>query len=80
MTAVGAPVIVTYSFVESADLPDLADSNYNVSSYWSFSEVQREYFRQVAAQYEAVAGIILVEVTGDAMVNIRGANLSGVGG
>ena len=80
MTAVGAPVIVTYSFVESADLPDLADSNYNVSSCWSFSEVQREYFRQVAAQYEAVAGIILVEVTGDAMVNIPGANVSGVGG
>lgn len=80
MTAVGTPVIVTYSFVETADLPDPAESNFNVSAYWSYSEVQRDYFRQVAAQYEAVAGIILVEVTGEAMVNIRGANVSGVGG
>jgi len=80
MTDVGTSVVVTYSFVETANLPDPVDSAFDVSAYWSFSDVQRGYFRDVLAQYEAIAGVIFVEVTGEAMINVRGADVRGVGG
>ena len=81
MTDVGTQTIVTYSFREDADLPSTSSYNpYGASAYWSYNATQREQFRDVVEKFEAVAGLKFVEVEGEAMVNVYGANVSGVGG
>lgn len=80
-TTVGTAVVVTYSFTETADLPSLSSYNpYNASSYWAFDETQRQHYREALSKFEAVAGIKFVEIEEPAMVNVFGANVSGVGG
>lgn len=79
-TSVGTQVVVTYSFVETQDLAPVSTDPYGASSYWSFSEVQRGYFRQVTEEFEATAGIRFVEVEGPAMVNVFGFNGGSAGG
>ena len=80
-TAVGTQSIVTYSFTDTADLPTTAEYNpYSASGYWSYNETQRAGMRDVMDKYEAISGVKFVEVQGEGMINIMGANVSGVGG
>ncbi|SPH19312.1 Leukotoxin [Ascidiaceihabitans donghaensis] len=79
--AVGTQTVVTYSFTDTADLPALADYDpYEADAYWSYTEAQRTLMRQVMDKYEAVSGLKFVEVQGEGMINIMGAEVSGVGG
>ena len=78
---IGTQTIVTYSFTDLADLQSLEDYDpYGATSYWSYSETQRTLFREVIAKYEEVAGVKFVEVQGSSMINVFGAEVSGVGG
>ncbi len=76
------PVIVTYSFVETADLGSWdAASPYGNDGYASMTDAQRANFLDVLAQYEAAAGIVFVEVTsGAAMINAMTTSGSAYGG
>ncbi len=72
--APGTPVIVTYSFTETADLPDPDDSYYDISGYRSFTAEQRADFRAAAQVLQETAGVILVEKTGEAMISVLNAD------
>lgn len=81
LTDVGTSVVITYSFTEAEDLPLLEDYDpYGATAYWSYTETQRQNFRDAMADFEAAAGIKFVEVEGTGMVNAFGADVSGVGG
>lgn len=81
MTDLGTSVVVTYSFTETADLPLLADYDpYGATAYWSYTETQRQHFRDAMAEFEAISGVTFLEVEGTAMVNAFGADVAGVGG
>ncbi len=82
MTRAGAPVIVTYSFVETADLAGWeASTPYANDGYTTMTAAQRANFRDALALYEQAAGIIFVETTsGDAMINAMNTSGSGWGG
>ena len=55
------PVIVTYSFVESVDLPTTEEYPANENNgYFTFTEAQRANFRDAAAVFSAAAGIVFV--------------------
>ena len=75
-------VIVTYSFVESADIaPWEAASYYDNDGYTSFTQSQRANFRDALAVYERAAGIIFVEVaSSEGMINAMNTSGSGWGG
>lgn len=81
VTDVGTQTIVSYSFTDTGDLPTTGEYNpYGASGYWSYSDAQRDMFREVVAKFEEISGLRFVEVEGDAMINVFGANVSGVGG
>lgn len=67
-----SPVIVSYSFTETADLPTLAEYDpYGSDGYFTFSTAQRAAFRTAAAVLERTAGVVLVEKpAGAAMINL----------
>jgi serralysin len=77
-----APVIVTYSFVETADIgPWDASAPYSNDGYTSMTAAQRANFEDVLALYEQAAGIIFVEVdSGTAMINAMSTSGSPYGG
>jgi Ca2+-binding RTX toxin-like protein len=77
-TDVGTQVVITYSFTETADLPTY--TQYNTSSYWSYSATQRALFQEVIAKFEAVSGVRFIEKTGTAMINIYGSSGASAGG
>lgn len=80
-SSVGTQTIITYSFTDTSDLLSLDDYDpYGATAYWSYSEAQRTLFREVLAKFEAAAGVKFVEIQGDSMINVFGANVSGVGG
>jgi Ca2+-binding RTX toxin-like protein len=80
-TNVGTQTIITYSFTDTADLQSLAEYDpYGATAYWAYTEAQRTLMREVMAKFEAVAGVKFVEIEGDSMINIFGADVSGVGG
>ncbi|WP_291728018.1 reprolysin-like metallopeptidase [Leisingera sp. F5] len=70
----GTQTVVTYSFVESGDLGNVADDPYGASSYWSFNSTQRDYFRLALAEFEEASGLLFVETDGPAMINAFGYN------
>lgn len=74
--ATKTPVVVTYSFPETNELPGLwADGNpMGSSGYHSFSQVERQNFRDAAAVWAAVAGVTFVEVEGPAMIEAFGSD------
>ncbi|MGD9864464.1 MAG: type I secretion protein, partial [Pseudodonghicola sp.] len=74
------PVIVSYSFTETADLLALATLPYAAETVLSFSEAQRAAVRQALATFEAEAGVLFVETTGPAMINAFGVTGSAYGG
>lgn len=76
-TDLGTQAVVTYNFVETADLDDPAGDPYGANDYWSFNTAQRDYFRQAAAEFEAASGIRFVEVQDTAMINVFGFNSFG---
>lgn len=80
--ALQTPVVVSYAFLEGADLPALSDVYYSSSSVQTFNTIQREQFRKATKVYEQNAGITFVEVASStvAMVNVYGVSGSGYGG
>ena len=66
------PVIVSYTFTETADLPSLAEFDpYGSDGYFSFNADQRAAFRQAVEILEKVAGVVMVEKPGaEAMINV----------
>ena len=68
----GTQSVVTYSFVGSGELDDVANDPYGATSYWSFNSTQRSYFRQALAEYEEISGLIFVEIDGPAMIDVFG--------
>jgi serralysin len=82
ITTLGAPVIVTYSFVASADLASWeAWAAYPNNGYTAMTASQRANARDAMALYAAVAGIVFVEVaSSEGMVNLMNTSGSGYGG
>ena len=82
ITGAGNPVIVTYSFVEGADLAEWeAASYYANDGYTALTTAQRANVQDAMALYEAVAGIVFVQVdSGQGMINVMNASGSGWGG
>ncbi|MCK0168921.1 hypothetical protein MWU52_15305 [Jannaschia sp. S6380] len=63
------PVIVTYRFPQGNELPPLWMTFYNGSFVSGFSAIEREQFREAAAEFERETGVRFVEVEGDAMID-----------
>lgn len=80
MTDLGTQTVVTYSFVDTGDLRKASSDPYGATKYWSYNDAQRAQFEQALKQYEAVSGVMFVEVQDVAMVNIFGTTGSNVGG
>lgn len=80
LTDVGTQVVITYSFTDTADLPDPSSDPYGATAYWSYNTAQRTLFEEVTAQYEAVSGVIFVEIQGEAMINVYGSTGGSAGG
>lgn len=79
---VGTGVMVTYSFSSGGNLPGLSGSSnpYGASSFYSFTETQKQNFRLAAAEFMAASGIVLVETNGAANIDIFNAVGTPVGG
>jgi len=76
--AAGAPVFVTYAFVENSEVPSLADYEpYPNDGYFAFGAAQRTSFRQAIAQFETVAGVRFIEVDDPEKASIDVMNTSG---
>ena len=74
----GAPVFVTYSFLETDELPTLAEYQpYTNNGYTSFNAQQRASFMLAAAEFEKVSGIKFIEVDDPANASIGIFNTSG---
>ena len=70
----GAQVFVTYSFLDGAELPDIATDPYGVSEYWSFTQTQRDSTRLALMELSRIAGVVFVETTGtESMIQIFGS-------
>ena len=80
MTDLGTQTVITYSFVDTGDLRNASTDPYGATKYWSYNATQRAQFEQATKQYEAVSGVMFVEVQDEAMVNIFGTSGSMVGG
>lgn len=81
--ALGTSVAVTYSFAERGEFPSTSTSSgnpYGASGFSAFTEAQRQNFRQAAAEFMAVSGILLVETDGDGDIDVFNAHNSHVGG
>ncbi len=76
------PVIVTFSFVEAADLATWdATSPYANNGYTSMTAAQRANFQDALAVDEQAAGIIFVQTaSGQGMINAMDTSGSGYGG
>lgn len=77
----GTQVVVTYSFTERNDLhnPTNYDS-YGATEYWAYDDAQRLLFRDALDTFEAVSGVVFVEVQGPAMINVFGSSGGWAGG
>lgn len=82
ITGMGAPVIVTYSFVDGADLADWeAISDYANDGYTAMTTAQRANFQDALALFEQAAGIVFVRVaSGHGMINAMNTSGSDWGG
>jgi Ca2+-binding RTX toxin-like protein len=66
----GIPVFVSYSFVTAANLGNPADDPYGATDYFEFTESQKDHFRLVLAEAEAITGVTFVEMQDPAMINV----------
>lgn len=74
----GTPTVVSYSF---SNTPTLAEYNpRGASGYWSFDTTQQAHFRSVLDDFAAASGLMFVEVDGEAMINVFGAEGVSIGG
>lgn len=74
------PVIVTYSFSAGRTL-DRFGSDYPArAEYSKFTQAQQANFRDAADTISAVSGVVFVEVSGRAMINVARGEKTGVGG
>jgi len=79
----GSSVLVTYSFADGDGLPSTSssyDNPYGASEFSSFTAAQKNNFRLAAAEFMAVSGIVLVEISGDADIDVFNAHGTYVGG
>lgn len=72
------PVVVTYNF-SSNKRADKLGLIYG-DDFSKFNAAQRANFRDAADKFEATAGIIFVEVDGNAMINVVNGHATGSGG
>lgn len=81
MPTTGAQVFVTYSFIETAELPATSTDPYGVTDYWAFDATQRESTRLAMAELSRVSGVTFVETTGtESMLQVFGSTGSPYGG
>lgn len=81
--ALGTSVTVTYSFLERGEFPSTSSYSgnpYGASSFSTFTDAQRNNFRQAAAEFMAVSGIVLIETDGDGDIDVFNAHGTYVGG
>lgn len=71
------PVIVTYSFLETNELPAKADLSYSPTSVTSYSASERVNFRLALDEFEKVSGVKFVEVDGEGTAMIQTYNAPG---
>lgn len=76
----GVPVFVSYSFLETGELPSTGALAYAADAVTSMSEAQRSAVRSAMAQFEAVTGVTFVETDGPAMIEAHGVIGSNWGG
>jgi len=77
----GTQVVVTYSFTETNNLQDPATyDSYGATEYWAYTDAQRLLFRDALDTFEAVSGVVFVEVQGTAMINVFGSSGGWAGG
>lgn len=74
----GTAVVISYSFDNVSDIN--ASNPYGASDYWAFDAHQQEQFRAVTDVFSAVTGVMFAEVSGEAMINVFGADGVSVGG
>jgi len=78
MTDPGAPVFVTYSFMENSEVPSLADYQpFTNDGYTAFNAQQRTNFILATQEFEQVSGIKFIEVDDPANASIKVMNTSG---
>ncbi len=76
----GKPVIVTYSFADESNVPKVDESLFDVTSTSAFTTGQRANFRKAIAAYEAVTGVLFVEIAEGGMIDVSNADGSEYGG
>lgn len=69
---VGVPVIVSYRFVETPDLPRPLQLRPDAQSAETFPEQARAQFRKALEHTESVAGVVFVETDGPSMIDVYG--------
>ena len=79
---VGTPVVLSYRFLSTEELPALGDLEYPAASTFSFDEAQRASFRAALEEIEAVAGIRFVEAqrASAGQIDVLGVDGSAYGG
>lgn len=73
------PVIVSYNFVDTGDLPPV-DGAHGERSYFAFSALQQANFRLALQEVSKVSGVVFVETQGTAMIDAFGSTGSSFGG
>ncbi|MEM9009811.1 MAG: hypothetical protein AAGE18_01185 [Pseudomonadota bacterium] len=77
----GAPVFVTYSFADGAELPDEAIyAPFENDGYNGFNAAQRDSFRTAVEHFEDVTGVVFVEVESGGMIDAFSTSGSVTGG
>tara|TARA_R110002020_G_C16295957_1_gene772798 strand:+ start:1494 stop:2870 length:1377 start_codon:yes stop_codon:yes gene_type:complete len=78
MTQTGTPVFVSYSFLETAELPAQSEYQpYSNNGYSSFSVQQRNSFKLALAEFEKTTGVRFIEVDIPVDAAIKVMNTSG---
>lgn len=72
LSDLGTRTVVTYSFTSASELAPVSSDPYGAYRYWAFDSQQREYFRRALDEFEEASGVIFVETSGPAMINVFG--------
>lgn len=77
MTGNGTPVIVTYTFLTTGELPNPAREPFGASSFTAMSRADRSAVKQAMAEFTKRAGIQFVEVDTGGQLELYRANGAG---
>lgn len=77
--AVGT-TFITYTFLESDELPDPSTVSYSPDAVFSYSDAQRDATRAALEEFAKISGIVFIEVEGNSMMDFVGVTGSGFGG